>query len=71
MATGTAMSQSASTTRKQNANVWSMLEQLAQMPIERLHLPYPANARLRKIANGLINDPSSRNTIDQWRQRSR
>jgi AraC-like DNA-binding protein len=43
-----------------------LLEQLAQMPIEQLHLPFPANARLRKIANALIDDPSNRNTIDEW-----
>ncbi|MBT2793905.1 helix-turn-helix transcriptional regulator [Paraburkholderia strydomiana] len=43
-----------------------LLELLAEMPIEQLHLPFPANVRLRKIANALIDDPSNRNTIDEW-----
>jgi AraC-like DNA-binding protein len=43
-----------------------LLHQLSEMPIEKLHLPFPANVRLRKIANALINDPSNRNTIVQW-----
>jgi len=43
-----------------------LLEELAEMPVEQLHLPFPANVRLRKIANMLIKDPSNRNTIEEW-----
>jgi AraC-like DNA-binding protein len=43
-----------------------LLEQLASMPVERLHLPLSANRRLRKIAATLVKEPSNRNTIGQW-----
>ncbi|OVZ60046.1 AraC family transcriptional regulator [Pigmentiphaga sp. NML080357] len=45
-----------------------LLEQLAQMPTEQLHLPVPAHSRLRKIADALAADPSNRSTVSQWAQ---
>jgi len=46
-----------------------LLEQLAQMPTEHLHLPVPAHSRLRRIADALAADPADRSTVAQWAQR--
>lgn len=49
--------------------VQTMLDRLKVAPVERLHLPLPADARLRKIAEALITDPSDRATIGEWASR--
>jgi AraC-like DNA-binding protein len=46
-----------------------LLDELAQMPIENLHLPISAHVRLRQIADALTNDPSDRSTLAEWGQR--
>jgi len=46
-----------------------LLDQLAQMPMENLHLPISAHARLRQIADALPNDPADRSTLAEWGQR--
>ncbi len=49
--------------------VHTMLDRLEIAPIERLHLPLPADARLRRIAEALTADPSDRATIGEWARR--
>ncbi len=39
-----------------------LLDELAVAPLENLHLPMPADGRLRRIAD----DPSDRATVDEW-----
>lgn len=46
--------------------IQTMLDQLAKAPAERLHVPMPADPRLRKIAAMLTADPSNRFTISEW-----
>ncbi len=46
--------------------VQTMLDELVVAPVERLHLPLPADPRLRKIADGQIADPANRATITDW-----
>ncbi|WFU69984.1 helix-turn-helix transcriptional regulator [Bradyrhizobium sp. CB2312] len=46
-----------------------LLDQLAAAPIEELRFPMPADARLRRIASAMIENPSDRATIDDWGRR--
>ncbi|HEV7718881.1 MAG TPA: helix-turn-helix transcriptional regulator [Arsenicitalea sp.] len=46
-----------------------MLDEISAAPVERLHLPLPTDPRLRKIADGLHNDPADRATIGEWARR--
>ncbi|MEA1674729.1 helix-turn-helix transcriptional regulator [Nitrospirillum sp. BR 11163] len=46
-----------------------LLDQLSLAPIEKLHFPMPADAKLRKIAAALMTDPSDRATIEDWGRR--
>lgn len=46
--------------------IQTMLDELAVAPVERSHLPLPADQRLRKIADALIAQPSTRATIAYW-----
>lgn len=43
-----------------------LLAELPQMPVQRLHLPLPAEPRLRRIAAALAEDPADRSTLAQW-----
>ncbi|QWA09706.1 helix-turn-helix transcriptional regulator [Sodalis ligni] len=43
-----------------------LLEELAHMPVERLHLPISEEPRMRKIAKILSDDPADRRTLAQW-----
>ncbi|GAB1578325.1 AraC family transcriptional regulator [Bordetella petrii] len=43
-----------------------LLEQLAQMPTERLYLPISTDPRLRRIAGALTQDPGDRRTLAEW-----
>jgi AraC-like DNA-binding protein len=47
----------------------TMLDTLAAAPVERLHLPLPGDARLKKIAAALTTDPSDRAMIGEWARR--
>ncbi|WP_441235235.1 helix-turn-helix domain-containing protein [Bradyrhizobium sp. 930_D9_N1_4] len=46
-----------------------MLDQLSVAPVEELRLPMPTDARLRRIASVMMEDPSDRATIDDWSRR--
>jgi AraC-like DNA-binding protein len=46
--------------------VQTMLDQLARAPMGNLHLPMPADARLRTVAKKLSSDPANRATISEW-----
>jgi AraC-like DNA-binding protein len=43
-----------------------LLEELAQMPVEHLHLPTSNEPRVRKIAKMLTDDPADRRTLGEW-----
>jgi AraC-like DNA-binding protein len=47
-----------------------LLDELAVAQIERLHLPMPADARLRKIVNDMMASPADRATLDVWAKRA-
>lgn len=47
----------------------TLLDELAQAPIEDLHLPMPQDLRLRRLADSLLADPSDKSTLEQWAQR--
>ncbi|QJI28904.1 helix-turn-helix transcriptional regulator [Pseudomonas sp. ADAK18] len=44
----------------------TLLDELAQAPIEALHLPMPRDPRLKRLANSLLADPSDKATLDKW-----
>lgn len=46
-----------------------LVDQLARMPTEHLHLPIPDHPRLREIADALRADPADRSTVAQWGRR--
>jgi AraC-like DNA-binding protein/quercetin dioxygenase-like cupin family protein len=46
-----------------------LLDELAAAPVEKLHLPMPADDRLRRIADGMTADPSDRATVHEWARR--
>ncbi|WP_199269495.1 AraC family transcriptional regulator [Cobetia sp. L2A1] len=43
-----------------------LLEELANMPGERLHLPLPVDRRLTRISDALIEAPDDRRTLKHW-----
>lgn len=43
-----------------------LLDQLMQMPVERLFLPISNEPRIRRIAHELSNDPADRRTLEEW-----
>jgi AraC-like DNA-binding protein len=43
-----------------------LLDELQAAPLEPLHLPMPADRRLRRLVETLIDDPSVRFTIEEW-----
>lgn len=47
----------------------TLLDQLEAAPMERLHLPMPADPRLQKIAVTLVEKPSDRATLGEWAKR--
>jgi AraC-like DNA-binding protein len=47
-----------------------LLDELASAPIEDLHLPMPADARLRKIVDLMMASPADRVTMDVWAKRA-
>lgn len=46
-----------------------LLDNLATAPVELLHLPMPADPRLRKMAEMLTANPSDRATLQEWATR--
>jgi AraC-like DNA-binding protein len=47
-----------------------LLDELATAQVEHLHLPMPADARLRGIAAGMLAAPADRATSDVWAKRA-
>lgn len=43
-----------------------LLDQIRTIEVEPLHLPEPADARLRRVTEGLRRDPGDRRTVDAW-----
>lgn len=48
-----------------------LLGELATAPRGNLHLPMPSDARLRKIAQAIMDAPAERGTIQSWAERAR
>lgn len=46
-----------------------ILDELAAAPIENLRLPIPADARLKKLAELLLGNPTDRATLAEWASR--
>ncbi|MGC1550272.1 MAG: helix-turn-helix transcriptional regulator [Rhodanobacter sp.] len=46
-----------------------LLDEIAIAPTGNLHLPMPADARLRKIGEMIMGDPADRGTIQTWARR--
>lgn len=44
----------------------TLLDELAAAPVEDLHLPMPRDARLRRLADLLLKDPSDKTSIGDW-----
>lgn len=44
----------------------TLLDELAQAPIEDLHLPMPQDPRLRRLADSLLANPGDKATLGQW-----
>lgn len=49
--------------------IQTMLNELEAAPVEHLHLPMPADPRLRRIAQALAENPANRLTVGGWAQR--
>jgi AraC-like DNA-binding protein len=47
-----------------------LLDELALAEVEDLHLPMPADARLRRLAEAMLADPADRSTVDVWASRA-
>ncbi|MGE8690161.1 MAG: AraC family transcriptional regulator [Achromobacter sp.] len=60
-------SEAASASNRKLAEV--LIDQLARMPTEHLHLPMSNHPRLREIADALRDDPADRSTVAQWGKR--
>ena len=44
----------------------TLLDELAEAPIEDLHLPMPQDVRLRRLADSLLADPADKSSLGQW-----
>ncbi len=44
----------------------TLLDELAEAPIEALHLPMPQDPRLRRLADSLLADPADKASLGQW-----
>jgi AraC-like DNA-binding protein len=47
-----------------------LLDELARMPVEHLHVPLSGNPKLRQIAAALTRDPADRSTLAEWGRRT-
>ncbi|WP_332909404.1 AraC family transcriptional regulator [Shimwellia pseudoproteus] len=43
-----------------------LLDEIVAAPQEQLHLPMPADPRLRKLADAMLSAPATHATLDQW-----
>lgn len=43
-----------------------ILAELAQSPVDQVHLPRPADTRLRTMTDGMLSDPADRRTLTEW-----
>lgn len=46
-----------------------LLDELAQAPVENLHLPMPADERLKKLADMMLANPTDPASLTQWASR--
>jgi len=46
-----------------------LLDELVQMPVERVYLPVSQHPKVRALADALAANPADRSTITQWAQR--
>ncbi|WP_027015473.1 AraC family transcriptional regulator [Comamonas composti] len=46
-----------------------LLDELIAAPTEPLHLPMPRDARLRRLADAMLQEPAGRSTLDEWARR--
>lgn len=46
-----------------------LLDELVQMPTEKMYLPISSDARLQQLATTLLRDPGNRNTLEEWAAR--
>ena len=46
-----------------------LLDELIAAPLEWLHLPMPADSRLRQLAEAMLDAPADRATLSQWASR--
>lgn len=46
-----------------------LLDEIAAAPVGSLHLPMPADPRLRRIVDLIIDDPADRGTLQRWARR--
>lgn len=47
-----------------------LIDELTAAPVDHLHLPMPADPRLRKIVNEMMASPAYRGTLNDWAARS-
>lgn len=47
-----------------------LLDEIAAAPVEQLYLPMPGDARLRRIVEMMMANPSDRGTMDIWARRA-
>jgi AraC-like DNA-binding protein len=60
-------------TRRDGVNsrlVTVLLDELAAAQVEDLHLPMPADPRLRRIVDEIMTTPSARGSLSFWAQRA-
>ncbi|CAI1077397.1 HTH-type transcriptional repressor of iron proteins A [Serratia rubidaea] len=46
-----------------------MMHELAQMPVEHLHVPISGNAKIKQLADEIMLAPGSRSTLHEWAQK--
>ena len=44
----------------------TLLDELAEAPIEALHLPIPKDPRLTRLADSLLANPGDKSTLSEW-----
>lgn len=43
-----------------------LFDELAHSPVEQVHLPRPADSRLRLMTDGMLGEPADRRTLAEW-----
>lgn len=54
---------------KEDRLIATLLDELSDAPVEDLHLPMPRDARLRRLADMLLADPTDKTTMGEWAAR--